>query len=354
MKYEDKPLFNNQRDPTRLKTTVRVLLGRSAYGKLQTMLKEGLLTPQTFRELRIFDDDYCSEFRLDVEWLFEHIYPTTQERDHKFVTFLVCHQGVDPHKTHELVVLTQALGCGLSFEEITLYVWIGIIRRREDNNKKEIIIKHLLELGVTIPRDQPLDDEHPSTHSYILKKIFRKPSLFKMVTERLPGVTLGHYLKSYSVMRGLREYHSELNLEFLFSVGFTPDDLCDSPLFDSIVTHGSGLINDWISRDLGPPRENYVDSNGTLMIGLASRLSGRYYRKVVSYLMEHKDTDNIEHKCIYISTTLIKYSIRINYMSRDDWEHVIQFDDINSDISDNIRRALSSIKFAKKPRPELV
>jgi hypothetical protein len=360
--YEDQPLSQEELDEE-LHLLISMFLSTSSYGKLQFMLKEGLLTPSSFKALKIFKDPGWLDHLLDVKWLLEYIYPNlvgsqhseVEKYDRDFIIFLVVHHGSSKFHKSKRTMFDQALDYGLDPSKIPSIVWIRLFECQAYRSDEVVIIKRLFELDIPFPEEEFVEARYFNDHElrwsykkvrphrYILKKLFDKPELFKLALNRLPGVTLGKSTHNRDIINSLDSHAEEANLEHLFQTGFSAEQLRESHLFEAIVVRGSNLIDDWIRRNLGvPSHSGYNGAGGCLMLTTSGTMSNRYSRKVAIYLMEKKAKHMIDQQCIQSSITLIKCSIRLDFITRDEWEDVITHKDTTQEMADNIRYALSS------------
>jgi hypothetical protein len=299
------------------------------YEVLQVLLDSSELTPQLFRDFKIFGNGLgISKTQakwIDIKWLFDNIFPRPEDRDSGLILYIV-----------RCGLLEEALKLGLTVKEIPPTVWLVALKPYD---VQPLVLNKLLELKVPFP--EGIEDN--------MSKLFIWTSLFKkLVTEISSFKFSSHYL---NILVGKLHYYAhEENLNILFQVGFTREHLCSSQLWNKIVSRGLQLIDDWIAQDVGLPQD----------VGqVRSCVTHRYWQKVATYLMsrslrEQRGKDYINHTDIWQSKKLIQLSIKLGFMSIEEWELLASRDKnpFPSCYTVNIREALKSLS-RERSRPDL-
>jgi hypothetical protein len=352
--YENEPLDEVDRDCLQLRLRLGQYVYSGNYGKLQSLLREGLLTPELFRELELFEDPNNINIRLDINWLFNYIYLKPEDQDASFVNYVVCSDRSDNHGTS---MFEAALRRGLRTDLISPQVWVTTLVTNvvyhgiEQLHMLNETLDRLCSLKVPLPEDSQMmvadNRSAMSTHQFILTQTFEYPEVFKYVRVSLPTTSLEDYLDDMKNL--LTNYYSESSLDFFFQVGFRKEHLTNSDLFESLTMTGSLLFYDWVLHDVGCPT---INGQEDFISRLMSVVSGQYWRDVVTYLMEVNVSGLISLESIQGSKSLIRTSIRLGFFDKEEWEALaneIEVDGLNCN-SLNIKSALGSLsKYAKKP-----
>jgi hypothetical protein len=129
----------------------------------------------------------------------------------------------------------------------------------------------------------------------------------------------------------------EPNLDLLFQVGFTKEELCRSLLFKVIVLRGSDLLHDWIAKDVGAPIVKKPLHRTIFIDRLLSSVPHGYYKWVMSYLITCR-SDLVTREALMRSKSLIRKSVKRGLFTSDDWLELAEVK--GSAFAKTIRQAL--------------
>jgi hypothetical protein len=259
-------------------------------------------------------------------------------------------------------LIDVALSRGLTTDVLTSCLWSYVLT---GNDESQLAVEKLLELGVPLPEN---DDEL----QFIGKQLFSRPPLFKQFIKLRPDFRFREDLTAALIV-SLAQYAKEDSLGLLFQLGFTREQLSQSSMWYIIVTSGSSLLDDWIARDVGLP---YISTQTTHLKDFNNQLrvivTNSYWCKMITYLMEvssrwspsnHQnqelnDTEPqidirkqvkkmVSYQDIQQSKKLIKSSIRLGFMTIDEWEK-IACNKKNQSVVIKIHEALGSLSRSTK------